>query len=65
MAGRRSAILNEAKAIQADLIVVGGYGHSRFREWALGGATREVVVKFEIPVLMPIDTGGRVRALLD
>lgn len=47
-----SAILNEAKAMQADLIVMGGYGHSRFREWALGGATRDVLVKSEIPVLM-------------
>lgn len=47
-----SAILNEAKAMQADLIVMGGYGHSRFREWALGGATRQVLVKSEVPVLM-------------
>lgn len=47
-----SAILNEAKAMQADLIVMGGYGHSRFREWALGGATRQVLVNSQVPVLM-------------
>jgi nucleotide-binding universal stress UspA family protein len=47
-----SAILNEAKALQADLIVMGGYGHSRFREWALGGATRHVLLNSEVPVLM-------------
>ncbi|KQW75586.1 hypothetical protein ASC89_21840 [Devosia sp. Root413D1] len=47
-----SAILNEAKAIQADLIVMGGYGHSRLREWMLGGATRKVLLNSEVPVLM-------------
>lgn len=30
----------EAAAIGADLIVAGGYGHSRMAEWILGGATR-------------------------
>lgn len=46
------AILNEAKAIQADMIVMGGYGHSRFREWVLGGTTRRVLVNSDVPVLM-------------
>ncbi|RZA15479.1 MAG: universal stress protein, partial [Proteobacteria bacterium] len=27
----------------ADLVVSGAYGHSRFREWLLGGATRELL----------------------
>ncbi|CDX56200.1 conserved hypothetical protein [Mesorhizobium plurifarium] len=34
------SIIVEADRVGADLIVAGGYGHSRFREWAFGGATR-------------------------
>lgn len=33
----------EASAIGADLIVMGAYGQSRIREWALGGATRDML----------------------
>jgi nucleotide-binding universal stress UspA family protein len=33
----------EAAACGADLIVAGGYGHSRLTEWVLGGATRELL----------------------
>ena len=40
-AGRQ--ILDEAEARQAGLIVAGGYGHARLREWALGGVTRELI----------------------
>ncbi|WP_151720279.1 universal stress protein [Gemmobacter serpentinus] len=36
----------------ADLLVMGGYGHSRFREAILGGATRNMLEEAEIPVLM-------------
>ena len=35
------AIENVATALSADLIVMGGYGHSRFQEWILGGATED------------------------
>ena len=38
-----STIHNAATAIGADLIVAGGYGHSRFREWLLGGMTQELL----------------------
>jgi nucleotide-binding universal stress UspA family protein len=27
----------------ADLIVAGGYGHARLREWAFGGVTRDLL----------------------
>ncbi|OBQ57812.1 universal stress protein [Mesorhizobium erdmanii] len=37
------SIIVEADRIGADLIVAGGYGHSRFREWAFGGATRSLL----------------------
>lgn len=45
-------LLNEAKAIDADLIVVGAYGHSRLREWALGGTTRDLLSSSTLPLLM-------------
>jgi nucleotide-binding universal stress UspA family protein len=35
-----------------DLLVMGAYGHSRFREAILGGATRDMLEKAEIPVLL-------------
>jgi len=36
----------------ADLLVMGAYGHSRFREAILGGATRNMLEQAELPVLM-------------
>lgn len=36
-------LLRFAKDENADLIVAGGYGHSRLGEWALGGVTRELL----------------------
>jgi nucleotide-binding universal stress UspA family protein len=32
-----------AKMIEADLVVSGGYGHSRLREWVFGGVTRSLL----------------------
>ncbi len=46
------ALLKEAHAIGADLIVMGAYGHSRLREWVLGGVTREMIEKSDLPILM-------------
>lgn len=46
-----AAILNEAKQIGADMIVMGGYGHSRFREWILGGVTRRALSESTVPIL--------------
>jgi len=36
-------ILREALALEVGLIVAGGYGHARLREWALGGVTRDLI----------------------
>ena len=47
-----SQILSRAADANADLIVMGGYGHSRLRELALGGATRTVLDSMTVPVLM-------------
>ena len=45
-------ILDQARRASADLVVMGGYGHSRAREWVLGGATLEVLENSEFPILM-------------
>jgi nucleotide-binding universal stress UspA family protein len=36
----------------SDLLVMGAYGHSRLREFVLGGATRDVLSHMTVPVLM-------------
>ena len=46
------ALINEAALTGSDMIVMGGYGHSRLREFVLGGATRHVLEHANIPVLM-------------
>ncbi len=45
-------LLAHANAQQADLIVMGGYGHSRLREFVLGGATGGMLQNADRPVLM-------------
>lgn len=45
-------ILRQAKAFGSDLLVMGCYGHSRLREFLLGGATRHVLAHMNLPVLM-------------
>jgi len=45
-------LLSRAADLDADLIVMGGYGHSRLKEWVLGGATRTVLESMTAPVLM-------------
>ena len=45
-------LIEEANKMSADLIVMGGYGHSRFREWILGGATREMLETSDLPILI-------------
>lgn len=46
-----SALLRHCEQARAQMLVVGGYGHSRFREWVLGGVTRELLQYARIPVL--------------
>jgi nucleotide-binding universal stress UspA family protein len=50
--GAGDMLLNEAADLGADLLVMGGYGHSRFREFMLGGATRTLLGQMTVPVLM-------------
>jgi nucleotide-binding universal stress UspA family protein len=46
------ALLSHAADISADFIVMGGYGHSRLREFVLGGVTRSILRSMTAPVLM-------------
>ncbi len=45
-------LLNEVFDTNADLLVVGAYGHSRFREMLLGGITRRLLQEMTVPVFM-------------
>jgi nucleotide-binding universal stress UspA family protein len=47
-----SVILSRAADHDIDLIVMGVYGHSRVREWAMGGASRAMLGAMTVPVLM-------------
>ena len=47
-----TALLELGKQQSMDLLVMGGYGHTRFREFLLGGVTRTVLGESDIPVLM-------------
>ena len=45
-------LLSMAADMSADLLVMGCYGHSRAREFVLGGATRSILQSMTLPVLM-------------
>ena len=47
-----NALLSHVAGAAADLLVMGGYGHSRLREIMLGGATRTILHDMTVPVLM-------------
>jgi nucleotide-binding universal stress UspA family protein len=47
-----NAVLSYAADAGADFIVMGGYGHSRLREFVLGGATYGMLQSMTVPVLM-------------
>jgi nucleotide-binding universal stress UspA family protein len=53
-AGRRigEALAAATRAHDCDLLVMGAYGHSRLREFVLGGATRSMVTHPPLPVLL-------------
>lgn len=44
-------LLNVASDTGADLLVMGGYGHSRAREFLFGGVTRDIMRQMTVPVL--------------
>jgi nucleotide-binding universal stress UspA family protein len=46
------AILSRVSDLDSDLLVMGGYGHTRWTERLMGGATRGVLATMTVPVLM-------------
>lgn len=46
------ALLSLARACGAGLLVTGAFGHSRYREWILGGVTRNLLERAPIPLLL-------------
>ena len=47
-----ATLLSYAADSDTDLMVMGGYGHSRLREFVLGGTTRNILSSMTVPVLM-------------
>jgi nucleotide-binding universal stress UspA family protein len=47
-----STLLSHAADTSVDFIVMGGYGHSRLREFILGGATNGMLSSMTVPTLM-------------
>ena len=47
-----NTILSHAADSSADILVMGGYGHSRLREFVLGGVTRGILSAMTVPALM-------------
>ncbi|AJY63154.1 universal stress protein [Burkholderia glumae] len=45
-------LLSQASEVGADLLVMGAYGHARWRELVLGGTTRTVFASMTLPVLI-------------
>ncbi len=50
--GIAKAMLSRAADLKTDLIVMGAYGHARWTERVLGGATRGLLASMTVPVLM-------------
>ncbi len=47
-----AALLSHSADSGADFMVMGGYGHSRLREFVLGGVTRSIMSSIAVPTLM-------------
>jgi nucleotide-binding universal stress UspA family protein len=50
--GFADTLLSCASSMNIDLMVMGAYGHTRLREFVLGGVTREILARMNVPVLM-------------
>jgi nucleotide-binding universal stress UspA family protein len=47
-----NTLLSHAADTSVDLLVMGGYGHSRLREFILGGVTRGILSSMTVPTLL-------------
>ena len=46
------ALVSHAAEVDADMLVMGAYGHSRLREFVLGGATRAILSEAQLPIFV-------------
>ncbi|MEM8513944.1 nucleotide-binding universal stress UspA family protein [Massilia sp. MP_M2] len=46
------ALIGMAREVHAGLLVTGAFGHSRYREWFLGGVTRDLLGSAPVPLLI-------------
>jgi len=46
------ALIDMARDVHAGLMVIGAFGHSRYREWFLGGVTRDLIGSAPVPLLI-------------
>jgi len=49
---KAGAILEAARSVQADLVVMGAWGHSRLTEMVMGGTTRQLFQQADLPLLV-------------
>jgi hypothetical protein len=47
-----AALLDKARELRADLLVMGGYGRSRVSELVFGGVTRTMLGQYDLPILL-------------
>jgi nucleotide-binding universal stress UspA family protein len=52
MGSRTDAIIGQAADMNADMIVMGAYGHARLREIILGGVTRDLLKRSSVPLFL-------------
>lgn len=50
--GVGALLLDEARSDNSDMLVMGAFGHTRLREMVFGGATRHIIRKLTVPVLL-------------
>lgn len=50
--GVAQALIDHAESAKADLLVIGGFGHSRLQQMIFGGVTRHIMSHCDIPVLL-------------
>lgn len=50
--GAADALISHCAESGADFVIMGGYGHSRLREFVLGGVTRSMLSAMTVPTLM-------------
>lgn len=46
------ALLDSARIAGADVLALGGFGHSRLRDFVLGGVTKDIIAQATMPVLL-------------